>query len=134
MINYLNTTLSSFQVTMNVSASLTAIITPSSLVVHQSTTYSFSVIFTQVHINGDILVITFPASISPPVSPICAATSGISSASCTANSTSVLLTMSFTSFPANYTIIFTITNIKNYDIATTVSFSFLSMTSTLYSM
>lgn len=114
MINYLNSSLSTFQVTMNTISSLSSTITAPSLTVNQAVTYSFQIVFSVPHVTFDYLTLTFPASMTPPSAPNCAVSSGLSSVSCSLVNGKIKVIMTFAfGFPNNKTVVFTIPNVNN---------------------
>lgn len=133
-INYQNSSLSTLSVTMDTNAALSATITVANNTVHQTTTYTFSIVFTVAHISGDQLVLTFPSEIVPPGTPSCTALTGFTSVGCTTFSQTVTVTMGFTTFPVDYKASFSIGGVQNYDVTATVAFAFQTQTAGLYKM
>lgn len=89
-------------------------ITPTSTVVHESTTYTININhLITAHAVNDYVIVTFPTLLQVPDSPSCTATSG--TISCSKLST-YSLKATYDTSPAD-TIEFALTNVNNYDLA-----------------
>ena len=135
MINYLNSSVASFRVTMDTMAPLTATITPTSFVVNQPNMYTFVVVFTATHVTGDYLTIVFPSSMSPPSTPSCTSVSGLTAAACSIVSGNIKVIMTFGGgFPSNKTVSFNISSVTNGQLAQSNDFSIQSSDTNNFAM
>jgi hypothetical protein len=118
-VNYISTGLS---VTMQTPATSIAFsISPLSFVVHALTKYSLGFTFAVPHSANDYFDLSIPSSMAFSASPTCAQVSGFAGISCaTVNTTSIRITI--TASPLLVSAM-SIQNIRNYDIATSLSYS-----------
>ena len=119
MINFLN---SGLIVAMSVTNTIDAFtVTPSSLVVHDTTVYTISIDHAILaHAINDYALITFPSLISVPAIPSCTPSSG--TITCSQQSSQILKVV-YTSTPGNI-VQLSLQDVVNYDLADfDVSFS-----------
>jgi hypothetical protein len=74
--------------------------------------YIFTITFFTKHYTGDQLIIFIPSQISI-LNSVCTINYGLTSILCNKNSQTLRIVMEFTSFPINYTISFTLSNVVN---------------------
>lgn len=123
MINYLNSSLSTLQVTITTAQTLTPTITTNNYTVNQNGMYRFSIVLATTHSTNDYLLITFPSNIDVPASPVCSAYLGVSSVACSIVSGKIKVVLTFSTFPVDKTIAFNISSITNPQLVQTATFT-----------
>ena len=118
MVNFINSGLTA---TMTTPATTTAFsISPLSSVVHSTQQYNLGFSLAVPHQNGDYFTLTLPASMAISASPTCSGLSGISSVSCVLlNTTAIKVNLNAVPLAVSQIAVF---SIRNYDVATSVSF------------
>jgi hypothetical protein len=115
-VNYRN---DSVTVTMSTPAiSVAFSVTPGSLVVGSSTTYTFALSFYGTHSSGEHLMLSLPDGMAVVGTPVCTALSGIASVACSSANASNLQ-IDLTAMPTN-AISFSASSLQNYQVSSTL--------------
>ena len=115
VINYVTSGVLVSMTTAATSASFT--VSPASLLVHQTTTYSISLSFYGPSSSGDYLILSLPLGMAVTDPPSCTAVSGVAALNCIFTD-STHLTITLLALPAN-SISLTASSLQNYDVSST---------------
>ncbi len=97
--------------------------------VNAATSYTFEVRFQTTHYTNDKVILTFPSEITIGAGFQCSAVSGLALVSCTQTAASqIAVTLTFSTFPSNYTVSFQITMFTNNWVTTPSSISLTTTT------
>ena len=91
--------------------------TPTSLLVNEVNTYTFSLIFYGNPSVGDYLLLTFPAGMTVSGSSVCTPISGVAAVDCSSSNSTHLLVILVAVPASSISISFSASNIKNYQIS-----------------
>ena len=121
---------SGITITMNTPANINFFrVTPTSSVVNAQTSYLFNMTFAYQHFNNDRLEITIPNGVSVGSDFVCSTASTDYSVACFNNiPTQLLVRISYNIVGYSNSLAFTITNIRNYWLASVLTFSIRTTT------